>query len=417
MKNKIKSLVRERLSSRRIILFGAGVIAEEFYEQYGGSLNISHCVSNLQKEWGEAAFLGKLDVRKYDRAEIQENDYIIVCGPIAFRSIELQLNADNMCMYEDFVESHIAGAIMENKKIALFYGQCNLHDIHHCLIQVSAFNEEYASVFTQTATHQAAVTNRVLYYMKDISDLYVYTPKLLDRDSIYSLSLEVLPADCQVISISNILVPLYWPQINTKLGHFNDWYLHSYNSLRWAKGNLNFHHTLYRHEDCNINRMIQEGKTVKEVVDVLSSEDFYSEKEVLKNKNISLKLVDIGESNLDITVSDFIKDNYDREMLYQNYTHPNKIIIWEYVSRFLKRIGISTQEVENLKECSPKYIHHGGDVPIYPSVAKHLKLEFFHEDMKYEIMTGNGVVDMNFREYTEHFAEYTKKVMEIVSMW
>ena len=417
MKNKIKALVRERLSGRRIILFGAGEIAEEFYEQYGASLNISHCVSNYQKEWGEAAFMGKLDVKKYVRSEIQENDYIIVCGPIAFRDIELQLITDDMCMYEDYVESHIAGAIMENKKIALFYGQCNLRDIYQCLIQVQAFNEEYASVFTQTIPKLTAVMNRVLYYMKDISDLYVYTPKLLDRDSIYSLSPEDLPNDCQVVSISNLVMALYWPQVDTKLGHFNDWYLYSYNSKRGLKRHPDFYHTLYRHEDRNIIRMIQEGKTVEEVVDVLSSENFYSEKEVLRNRNITLKLVDISESKIDITVSDFIKDNYDRKMLYQNFAHPNKVIIWEYVSRFLSRIGVSVQEVENLEKHSPEHIHHGGDVPIYPSVAKHLKLEFIHEDMKYEIMTGNGIVYMNFREYMTHFAEYTQKVMEIFRMW
>lgn len=413
MKNKIKSLVRQRLADRRIILFGAGVIAEEFYEQYGDSLNISHCVSNLQKEWGEAAFLGKLDVRKYVRSEIEENDYVIVCGPIAFRSIELQLNADNMRMYEDFVESHIAGAVMENKKIALFYGQCILRDIYECLIQVSAFNEEYVSVFTQTAKNQATVLNRLLYYMKDISDLYVYTPKVLDLDSIYSLSREDLPADCRVVSVSNLVVFLYWPQIDIKLDHFNDWYLHPYNSKR----NLDFYHTLYRHEDCNIIRMIQSGKTVSEVVDVLSSEDFYSEKEVLRHRNVSLKLVSVAENNVDVKILDFIKDNHQKEMLYQNFAHPNKAIIWEYVSRLLSTIGVSAHEVEELKKDSPEHIHQGGDVPIYPSVAKHLHLEFIREDTQYEIMTGNGSVYMNFREYMTHFAEYTKKVMEIVSMW
>lgn len=413
MKNKIKSLVRERLSSRRIILFGAGEIAEEFYERYGDSLNISHCVSNLHNEWGEAAFLGKLDVRKYVRSEIQENDYIIVCGPIAFRNIELQLNAENMCMYEDYVESHIAGAIMENKKIALFYGQCVLRDIYQCLIQVPAFNEEYTSVFTQTENKQTTLMNRLLHYIKDISDLYVYTPKVLDLDSIYSLSLEDLPPDCQVVSVSNLVVSLYWPQIDAKFGHYSDWYLHSYNSKR----DMDFYHTLYRHEDCNIIRMIQEGKTVEQVVDALSSDDFYTEKEAVRNKNVSLKLVNIAESNVDIKMLDFIKDNYQEEMIYQNYIHPNKAIIWEYVSRLLCAIGVPTHEVEELRERSPKHIHQGGDVPIYPSVAKHLKLEFIHEDTQYEILTGNGIVYMNFKEYTAHFAEYTRKVMEVIQMW
>lgn len=413
MKDKIKSLVRQRLADRRIVLFGAGEVAEEFYKKYGAALNISHCVSNLNKEWGEAAFLGKLDVRKYVRSEIQENDYIIVCGPIAFRSIELQLNMEGMRMYDDFVESNIAGAIMENKKIALFYGQCILRDIYKCLIQVPAFTEEYAPVFTQSVKHKTVVLNRLLYYIKDISDLYVYTPRILDVDSIYYLSPKELPADCRIVSLSNLLVPMYWPQIDIKLENVNNWYFHSYNSER----DLDFYHSLYRREDCNITKMIRDGMSVSQVVDTLSSEDFYTEKQVVRNRDISFKLVGIAENNIDVTILDFLKEHYHSEMLYQNFVHPNKTIIWEYVRRLLTVLGISTQDIEYLKERSPEHIHQSGDVPIYPSVVKHLKLEFIHEDTQYEILTGNGIVYMNFKEYTAHFAEYTKKVMEIARMW
>lgn len=413
MKDKIKSMVRERLADRRIILFGAGEVAEEFYEKYGTVLNISHCVSNYQKEWGEAAFMGKLDVRKYVRSEIQENDYIIVCGMFAFRSIVLQLNAEDMRMYEDFVESSIAEAIMENKKIALFYGQCILRDVYKCLVQVPAFNEEYAPVFTQVIKDQAAVLNRALYYMKDLSDLYVYTPKKVLNDSIFFLSPSELPADCRVVSVSNLVVPIYWPQCDAKLEHYNDWYLHAYNSRR----NLDFFHTLYRRGDDNINKMIQDGMSVDQVVDTLSSEDFYTEKQVLRNRDVSFKLVGIGENNIDVKILDYLKDNYQKEMLYQNWVHPNKAVVWEYVARLLTVLGISAHEVEHLKERSPEHIHQSGDVPIYPSVIKHLKLEFVDEDTKYEVMTGNGIVYMDFREYTAHFAEYTKKAIEITQMW
>lgn len=60
MKEQIKALVKQRLLNRRIILFGAGIIAEEFYEEYKDILNISHCVSNIRKEWGKKMFLGDL---------------------------------------------------------------------------------------------------------------------------------------------------------------------------------------------------------------------------------------------------------------------------------------------------------------------------------------------------------------------
>lgn len=347
------------------------------------------------------------------KKEIQSEDYIIICGPIAFRTIEIQLNNEGFRMYQDFVESHIASAIFENKKIALFYGQCVLRDIFQCLKKVPAFEKEYMSIWTQTSKHQAVIGNRVLYYTKELCDLYVYTPKILDRDSIYNISREELPKDCQAVSVSNLIVSLYWPQIVPDIETFNEWYIHPYN----AKRDLDFYHTLYRWEDRNINRMVSEGMMTEEIVKILSDENFYSEKQVNKTKKVSLKLISIAEKGVDIAVGDFIEDNYRSIRLYQNYIHSNKIVVWEYVRRLLNQIGVSTSEVAQLEKESPEHIHEGGDVPIYPSVAKCLNLEFIDKKTIYEVMTGKEIVYMTFGEYIEHYAEYTRKAMEIVHMW
>lgn len=413
MKERIKALVKERLQNRRIILFGAGQIAEEFYQEVKGRLPISHCVSNVAKEWGEKAFLEELDVQPFRKDELEENDYLIICGPIAFRDIELQLSKEGLSMYEDFVESHIAEVVFNNKKFALFYGQCILRDIYQRLMQVPAFSKEYKSVFTQTIKHQAVVTNRLLYYAKDICDLYVYTPKILDIDSIYSLSPEEMPADCKIVSVSNLTSSLYWPQINTKIDEYNDWYLYSYNSER----TMDFFHTLYRKEDCNINRMVLEGKSTKEIVDTLSSEDYYSDKQVKRSFQYAMKLIQIAEKDVDIKIADFILENFRKQMLYQNFIHPNKCVIYEYIRRLLHAIDISTAEVDELEQEAPVHEHQSGDVPIYPSVIKALELEFVDNATKYEIMVGNGMVYMTFREYMEHFAEYTRKTMEISKLF
>lgn len=413
MKEKIKALVRERLKTRRIILFGAGEIAEKFYQEVKGRLPISHCVSNIKKEWGKNAFLGELDVRPFRKEELQSKDYLIVCGPIAFRDIELQLSKEGLSMYEDFVESHIAEAVFNNKKIALFYGQCILRDIYQSIIQVPSFLHEYMAVFTQTSKGQAVVINRLLYYAKDLCDLYVYTPKVLDLDSIYSLSPKEMPADCKIISVSNLVVYLYWPQITRTLTQYNQWYLHSYNAER----DMDFYHTLYRRGDLNINRMILEGRSDAEIVELLSSEDFYSEKEVKRNLQYSFKLIEIAERDVDIKILDYIHANYRSKMLYQNFAHPRKCVIFEYARRILKEVGIATEELNALEQNSPEHIHQGGDVPVYPSVIKYLGLEFADRNTKYEIMVGNGITHMTFAEYTAHFAEYTRKTIEIMRMF
>lgn len=412
-KEQIKSIIRDKMASKRIILFGAGVVAEEFYEEYKDELNISHCVSNMKSEWGEKALLGEIDVCKYRKEDITQNDYLIVCGPFAFRTIELQLYADGLKMYENFVESSIAKAVFSGKKIALFYGQCVLRDIYKCIVQVPAFTEEYSSVFTQTNKGQSVVINRLLYHMKDICDLYVYTPKVLDRDSVYSLGKNDFNDECKVISLSNIVVSLYWPEIEMDSSIYNEWYLHPYNSPR----DLDFYHTLYRRADLNINKMILNGDSTKKILEILSDDNFYSEKEVTRNARIALRSVDIAERKIDITIGDYIKENYAKKMLYQNLVHATKYIIWEYVRRLLAKLEISREEVLILEQQSPMHIHEGGDVPIYPSVVKSLKLEFVNESYRYEVITGRGIQYMTFREYMEHYIEYTRKAMKIKTMW
>lgn len=412
-KEQIKTLVREKLLTKRIILFGAGAVAEEFYEAYKDKLNISHCVSNYEKEWGTNTFLGVLDVREYLPTEISKDDYVIVCGPVAFCSIELQLSMDGFSIFEDYIESNIAAAIFECKKIVLFYGQCVLRDIYQCILKVREFRDAYASIYTHATTKQAIVTNRVLYYAKDICDIYVYSPKVLDLGSIYFLFPEDLPKDCKMISVTNLSVLVYWPQIDPRREAYNPWYIHPYNNKR----NLDFYHTIYRREDVPINQMILEGRTTHEIVETVSSYDFYTEQQVEKHFAKSMKLVNVAEKNYDVTIGDYIQENYKKIKLYQNSFHPNKNIIWEYIKRLLKELNIECSNIDELVEKSPEHIHQGGDVPIYPSVAYRMGLEFVDENTRYEVLIGNRVEYMTFREYAKHYVEYVKKAMEIANMW
>lgn len=413
-KEEIKALVREKMATKRIILFGAGVVAEEFYEAHKDKLNISHCVSNIQKEWGEGAFMeGELDVRQYRPEDIEENDYIVVCGPIAFRSIELQLLADEWKIYENFIESNIAAAIYENKEIALLYGQCVLRDVYKCIIQVSAFTERYAVIFAMATTKQAKVNNRVVHYAKELCDLYISSPRFFDYGSIYYLTDEELPMGCPMYSVSNLSVLLYWPQIDPGRDEYNEWYIHPYTSKR----DLDYGHSIYRRADLNINRMILEGMSDKEIIERVSSIDFYSDSRIRRHEKLALQMVDASENGYDVKIGDYIRDNYRSCKLYQNSFHPNKSIIWEYIRRLLLKLNITIEEVDMLEKESPEHIHQGGDVPIYPCVAKGLGLDFISEDTKYEIITGSGLEYMTFRESVEHYIGYCRKARELMEMW
>ncbi len=411
-KDGIKKQVLHNLHDRPIVVFGAGEVAEEFCIKYSGTIKIAFCVSNVSKEWGEKRLNGEIDVCQYSRSIIPNSAYIVVCSKYAFQTIEQQLVEDGYKPYKDFMESHIIEAILKEKPMILFYGTCVLRDVYECLKTIPSFDNAFSSVYTQASFREIAKTNRVLYYAKSICDYYIYTSKVLDRDTIYSLSKDDLPDDCRIISVSNLTFSAYWPQINSELDSHNPMYLHPYH----AKRSLDFYHTLYRKEDKNITEMVCKGISVQEIIKTLSNDSFYTEKEVRRNEKIALKTIQIAERALDVTIYDFILDKYIQEPLYQNYIHPNKYVVWEYVRRILNVLGVCEKNIQRIESEAPEHVHEGGDVPVYPSVANIMNLAWA-VGKKYGIMTGHGIVEMSFEEYVEHFAEYTYMVKNIKELW
>ncbi len=413
MKEQIKALVRRNLSEKRIILFGAGKVAQEFYAKHKNKLKISHCVSNLSDEWGEKKFLQELDVIEFKKENIKPEDYLVVCGPFAFRGLEIQLLNCGFSMFEHFTESSIAESLLSNKKIALFRGSCILRDIYECIVKSKAFTDEYTAIYATDNYVASKYDNRVLYYASKICDCYIYSYRILRQDKVYLFGDDDLPADCQKISVSNITFPGYWPQADPEIRNSNKYLIHPYNSKR----DLVFYHTLYRMEDVNVNKMVEDGMSADEIYRIVSAPDYYEEKPVKRNLKVAFKSLQIAEQFADIKVMDYIKEYYDKKLVFQNFSHMHKCVIWTYVHRLLEKLGIDTAECEMLEEQSPTYIHHGGDIPIYPSVAKILGLDWIDESTQYEIMTYHGVVNMTFEQYIMHYVDYTEKVREIMKAW
>lgn len=412
-KEQIKVNTRKSILNKNIILFGAGEVAEEFYYKNKDLLKISHCVSNIRKQWGECNFLGVLDIREFRADQIGKDDYLIVCGPYAFRQIEIQLLNCGLQMFEDFVESSIAECLLKNKKIVLFRGSCILRDIYESVLTAHTFNEQYAAIYATDNYVTSKFDNRVLYYASKICDYYVYSYRILRQDKVYLLTDEELPSDCFKISMSNITFPGYWPQADPEIRNSNKYLIHPYNMKR----DLVFYHTMYRMEDININRYIEEGKGFEEIFQLLSRRDYYDPKMVRKNLRVAFKSLQIAEQFADIGVIDFLKENYQKKMLFQNFSHMHKCVIWTYVRRLFEKLHLSVDECDQLEEKSPNYIHHGGDIPIYPSVAESLELEWYDKNMKYEIMTYTGTKEMTFEQYVAHYVEYTQKARKIIEMW
>lgn len=415
MDNKeiIKKQIKKNLEKKNIILFGAGKDAEEFYIQHKAQLNISHCISNLKKQWGDRCFLDVLDVRPYNRDEITEADYIVVCGVAAYRILELQLMGDGLSVNSNFVDYRIANAVLEEKDIILFRGSCVLRDAYVCLKKVKEFSDRYATIYVQDKTSSSKYSNGLLMQAAQICDIYIYSHRVTGQDISSKMQQSDLAIGCKTLSVCNQSFSGYWPQADPDISHKNPYWIHPYVIER----DQLFYHNLYMYTDRNINKLIEEGKSTSEIKKILSDCEFYSQKDIDKNLKRAYKAMQIADQFADVKMADFIIDNCRERMVFQNFMHMEKCVVWEYVRRILQALQLDMSECDVLERKSPKYIHHGSDIPVYPSVIEKMGLSWVNENTEYEIVTYDGVVKMNFMQYIEVLADYTKISRKIMMGW
>lgn len=411
-KQRLRAGILGHLRNRELVLFGAGEVARGFYNRYKEELNFAFSVTNNSREWGEKRFCQELDIKPYSEQELKGRYYIVLCIYFGFDEVAVQLECDDYIMFDDFVDYKIAEAILEYKKIAFFYGNCVVRDIHQMVKWVPAFREQYSSTFIQSRKNETMFDIRRLYYGKKVCDAYIYGQKLINLSDPYNMQREDLPNDCKMIGVSTLTFHGYWPQQLQNVKYSDDWIFEV-----TAPFDNYFWHLMYAREDLNLKRLVEEGRTPEEICDIVSAEDFYSEKEVKKHLRMCFKSLEMVERGMDVRVSDFIKKNYQKERLYQDYIHLKKPVLWEYVKQVLQYLEVEEAELDEIIETSPEYVHQAGDIPIYPSVAKHLGLDWVKKDTVYEILTCKGVRFMTFREYVIHYSRYLQASLELQKGW
>ena len=412
-KDQIKEMIFENLCTKRIVLFGAGILAKEFYNKYKDKLNFAFCVTNDIREWGDKKFCGELDIKQYSKQNIGSEYYVVLCNYFSFGEISIQLDSDDFIVFEEYVDSKIAESILDNKKLLFFYGSCILRDIYYYMKNIPAFMDKYTSVFLQVKPEETMFDVRRLYNGRKVCDVYVYARKLIDLSKPYNMQREDLPADCKMIGVSNVTFNGYWPQIVQDIEHHSEEWIFRLNE----RFDSHFWHLMYCRKDANITELVKKGKWPEEIYEIVSAEDFYEEKDIKKYLRICFKTLKMAERGLDVKIGDFIINNYKEELLYQDFTHPKKKIAWEYVKQILACLDVKEPKLKEIEQESPEYMHQASDIPVYPSVARILGMDWIKDETKYEVLTYRGVEFMTFRDYVIHYAQYIKQTLEIRRGW
>ena len=150
------------------------------------------------------------------------------------------------------------------------------------------------------------------------------------------------------------------------------------------------------------------GLSEEQTISLIQRENLYPKyiSEQLLDK--SLKQLVQRENNLDVKVSEFIKNNFRYTKLFNQFNHP-KIEVFEHVTNQV--LSLLSMKEEKVNVVNMKGLD-GIESPIYPSTYKNLGLEFEENFQTYTTHQGKKHIDEVVHEFFKTYESFDKKNME-----
>ena len=172
-------------------------------------------------------------------------------------------------------------------------------------------------------------------------------------------------------------------------------------------------------KDHVIEKLIESGKSKREIIDIISDADYFDREQVLQNHSQTMTRAYFWDRIADIKIADFIEENYQTIKLYCDRGHLHYNLLKEYVRRFLTAL----QEEECIEQCEKidwEAFETGLSAPtdslIYPSTAKILGLGFVNENTLYRFQLADQTKFVTFREGLEMQTEYYMRARKLLEM-
>ncbi|MDE7476459.1 MAG: hypothetical protein K2M91_00675 [Lachnospiraceae bacterium] len=411
----MNTLIKSIAESKRIILWGTGNTAKTFCDKYGDKLPIYACTSN-DRNIVSVNNLKTIGLQELDPV----TDFIIVCS-IYYDEIRYQLMCIdgyepniNFMKYSIFEELY--DAEVNSKKLIVAVGQCEIGEMCQALHMISYFKKQYTVIYFDEQKVCAHGNKCDLAETKECLKLlgkadYFIKPSALKPQSMQSFQAlqQYVNNQCKTITISLFTMDSYWPQDIAKERTINKYYVVKNKSKLCA----------FVERDQVIERYIDEGYSTKEIMNLICKDDFFDYSVVKNNHDNCIKRIRIADKISDIKITDFVLHNYNSMKLYCDRGHFNEHLLKEYVRRFLQFLGDDMSEKELMAMDISCITQHVNELPIYPSTAKILKLEFVNKDTLYRENRYDGIRLVTFEEYMEAFITYCQKGRSVLqsSYW
>lgn len=400
----------------KIAIWGTGFTAKKAYYLDCTEYKTVCFYDNNETKWGTELY--GIPVKKYEKSDGLK----IVIGSAYWKEIAAQLIDEGLQLGKDFIPYHflcnsiinyrelfsfgpekilsLMQKLKERKKIAVIYGNCQTPILSRVLLLSHAFSKDYFFVEIP-AVHEYASRMKKQWdtLIKDNTfwqqvDLFIYQNVSEDNRFCNGLAtdniLKKLGGSCKTIKIINIYFSGYF--------------------IQTTKNEHNFMKDVQQSGLCPFgdkyidNMLIQElGK--KEILEKVTKADFIPSEEIRNLAQKSLTELKEREKDVDVIISDYIIENYDKRQLFYSFNHPINTVLIEYAKRILSFLGYPEPGVDEAAVYLKAGCLKGTDIPIYPSVLQALQIKeyeksyFLNRYIEPEIL-------VDFKTYCKKYIEY-----------
>lgn len=407
-KEKLKMEVRNHLVNDKIYVLGIGDNATNFIKKHRNEINIAGLLTDIAGKTGDIEIDGiYYNIYDISEFELTSGSYIInATGNNEYTDVFLQTHGCST--FREYIWSDWYDVFMKDKKVIVFEGGCQIVMAYYFLRTIDVIKDNFLLMVYHEHLYKSRYAMLRWNYYLVICDIFICNNygKVTKRNH----RPNELPKDCLVIKSPRYMFDLYWPSAQKYV-------LTTYNDLEISDRTLfKIHpHGPFNCGDGFVNEMIEKGISDEEILDTILKHTFMTDAEMNERTVVFLENCKEADKGCDIKFYDYIEENWQKKLIFSDPVHMSVDMYWDICNQILKLLGFDSLENYEVEpdENFDMYLHHCTQIPVYPMVAKQLKLEFVNDDTVYEISYYGGYRNQNFVDYYRNYIKACRLTYEL----
>lgn len=366
--------------NKPIIVFGTGVDGFRCLNVLSRQYNVRpeyFVVNNCQQDK-----IKDFSVLECSRENIKGKFVIVATRETTYISIKEQFCKMGLMEFKDFIYYE-----WMFKKLVLLHGNCHLDVVESLLRSSSRFCNQYSiyPLFRICMIQEERIPLEVLHNVdlwihEDIQEnnsySYFFSDKYLRDNMSDSIKEIIIP---HLFGLGKLLFPYSEPNTrNPRLSNEQD------------------RNGMFPHADLLIDRCVEKGLSIEKIVECCLDENALSAYEVMRNFENYMEKIRFREKNWDIKIADYISENYRKCKLFYDMGHPTNVLLKHITEKLLQKLDINEEIYTDL--CLDYH-----EVPVYPTVRKHLKLDWEEKFIRQSDMAKRIESQMDMEEYVREY--------------